>query len=569
MHPAAKHRMIGRLALGFLLGCGVALAVEKAELKIGKTVQLPDVGLTFKIMPKAQEQPLPAPEVRTMFFRQGANTWKTNGTLAVEFWRQEQFAGRWLDPSGNTLTLAFVKKPLPATLANERLSREDYASQMAAVPVPVPQDWNAQTLAEWAADFTGASSASAQVLEKHPLRLDRLIRINLEGRPNAQAYAFTLNPKAAGQYGAAPTLFFVLFELNPSAEPGRSRTTIEKEFLESIAGVPGKGAGAAPAGSLAGPPPEAPASGKPSAAGDATVSAEFEASRQQVLDSIRNMKDWWFAETPNYIILSNFKTKNSALVNHLRENIEILRAAYEQFMPPRQPVKAVSVIRVFATAEEFFRYLEVDDKTWLGGLWNTSHRELVIRPPEGGNSFDQSDRLMRVIYHEAFHQYQFYAFDEAHSSLWFNEGHACFYENAVIRGNKFDVQEDPGRAATIDEIIRANTLNFRALPNMDAQTFYAKDVKEAQRNYASAWAMIYYLRKSVPLDKASPYAGILDRYENALWETRQEAAATQAAFAGIDLDAFQKDFIKFWKNGVKRSSAQRNKIFQDFNAGQK
>jgi len=95
---------------------------------------------------------------------------------------------------------------------------------------------------------------------------------------------------------------------------------------------------------------------------------------------------------------------------------------------------------------------------------------------------------------------------------------------------------------------------------MPYEAFYSGNKIVLGRNYALAWALVYYLRKGVPLEKDSVAEGVLDRYEEALWSTGNAEGATDAAFQGVDMDAFDKEFRKFWTTSHKRQAAERKNI---------
>ena len=292
-------------------------------------------------------------------------------------------------------------------------------------------------------------------------------------------------------------------------------------------------------------------------------SAEFITSRQQVADSIRNMKNWWFAETEHYIILSNMKSRNSTLLKHILANVEILRACFEQFIPPRTEISSISVIRIFATSGEYLRYVG-EGKEWSYGFWMPDKKELVIRPAEWGDDATKGQQILGTVYHEAFHQYIFYALDRVEASPWFNEGHAEFFEASALSTHRLDVAETPANDRILDTLIEAGDINFKDLLHMAYSQFYANDQKILHAHYATAWALIYFLRKAAPRGKPFPYAGINDAYCDALIQFKDADKATDKAFENVDVTELRADFIAFWKSPAQRAQANRNRIFKAF-----
>jgi hypothetical protein len=234
-------------------------------------------------------------------------------------------------------------------------------------------------------------------------------------------------------------------------------------------------------------------------------------------------------------------------------------AGYAQLVPPVVPETSVGVIRVFATAEEYTAYVGAEH-AWTSGLWNPFKQELTIRPNDWGGSREKENHLLRVVYHEAFHQYLFLATGGIQAAAWFNEGHASLFENARIAGGRLDVEEDPARLAVLMEMIQGSKANLKELLPLTYQEFYAGDNQQRQERYALAWALVYYLRKGAAAER-TPYAHqVCQRYLEALIQTKDGDAATRAAFDGIDLARLTADFTRFWLSNHKRAKADRNRV---------
>ena len=534
-------------------------APRRAEFKLLKAAELPAIGLKINVMSQSREAPLPPPSTYSYTIGDGVRTWKTNLYAPDELWSDSQAAGRWVDEHSNTLTLATITLPLPQPFTKDfpgpHVPRELYNASAAGLR-QAQAAWTPEALAQWVADFAGASSAKAQAVAKRPFNLQDLLAFSLEGQPWRFAYVFRLNRASAGQSKAATTWFLALFDLNPGVNMESALASINADFLAKVTSARTSPPAAAT--------PRTPAT--PSAARKAARSPEFLASRDQVANSIKNMKDWWFVETPNYIILSNMKARRSVMITELQEDVEYLRAAYEQFMPPRKAIKAISVIRIFAESKEYDAYVP-PSMTWSSGIWMPDKQELVIRPVEWGGSKDKRAMVLRVTFHEAFHQYIFYAMDEKQAAAWFNEGYANVFGTASLTDRKLSVEEDPYYAKAVEERLAAGPLDLNRFLHLSYEEFYAKDQKTMEHNYALAWGLVYYLRKAAHLEKPPTYAGILDKYGDALWETGDPDKATDGAFADVDLAKFQRDFTKFWDSKNKRSAASRNRIFKDYNPG--
>jgi len=129
------------------------------------------------------------------------------------------------------------------------------------------------------------------------------------------------------------------------------------------------------------------------------------------------------------------------------------------------------------------------------------------------------------------------------------------------------VGENSGPARAVNEMVSSRSLDMGKLIRMSYETFYSGTDDQRKNNYALAWAMIYYLRKGAILETPNPYAKVLNNYCDALWETGDAGKATDAAFNGIDIEAFQRSFVLFWTSQKKRGAAIRNNIFKAYNPG--
>jgi len=68
---------------------------------------------------------------------------------------------------------------------------------------------------------------------------------------------------------------------------------------------------------------------------------------------------------------------------------------------------------------------------------------------------------------------------------------------------------------------------------------------------------VYYLRKGTASEKSAKYAGILDRYLDALCRMDDHRKATAEVMTPEILHSINADFAAFWKSKNKRSAAAR------------
>ena len=542
-----------------VLYCSLAvtcLGAKTPRLRFTTSAELPDLALKIRLMPNAKAVPLPAPTVYPYVARESTGTGDAPRRIDMydpyEVWRIEQNGGLWTDDYGNVLVIAALTEPFPGVSPNRRhMTREEYDRRKAAARKSAGA-WTQDRILQWVTDFTGATKAEAEAIKRPPFNLAKLLKFTFHGIPAQKlAYAFQMKRRTIGsRQSRGETWVFAIFNLNPMVNVEAARQEIRSNFLPSIITVkapirPGAQTGPEPKTHKATPPGSAP--------------NQYEASRKRVADSIRNLENWWYEETPNYIILSNLRKRHRVMVRHLRTNIEIMRNAYTQLVPPRRDIASVSVIRIFATPEEYETFVGPDYR-WTGGLWMSNKKELVIRPIDWGGSRDQRDRVLSVAYHEGFHQYLAHALDENLASPWFNEGHAALFEAADLRGTRLQIPENQDHVKPLELLAKAKKLDVRPILPMDYARFYAGTDDDRRRNYALAWGLIYYLRKAAPALEKKQYLTIADRYCEALVKTGHPTVASALAFKDVDLAALNGDLTDFWNSRGQRRRAERNRI---------
>jgi hypothetical protein len=176
-------------------------------------------------------------------------------------------------------------------------------------------------------------------------------------------------------------------------------------------------------------------------------------------------------------------------------------------------------------------------------------RELVIL-----SQGKDKEQTLRIIQHEGFHQYLFYATGMSENAMWFNEGHACLFEAAEVDGRGHVELPENSRVGHLLDNLDAVTRLLPKLLHAGRDDFYKGTDQQRSLNYTAAWGLVYFLRKGAPAERLTAYSAILDTYLKTLAATRDSEAATTAAFEGVDLRKFQEAFGSFWKKsrGVAR-----------------
>lgn len=522
-----------------------------SRLEFGKAVELPSAGFSLKLMPDAKEQPLPSPTTYTYLLTQGDTSQKIEMYSPAELWRLQQYEGRWIDRGGNSFALASIERQLPQGFPRQHATREKIEERL-KFEYLTPGKWDQSTLLKWVRDFTGIPGATAHSLKDKPPRMTAVIRIDFPANSRRIGYAFQFNRRYIGQSRAPMNWYFADFMLAAATNPETARKAIMDKCLAS----------AVPRYWAYRTKDKAAAFQDKRFRSSSNTSPSMESSRKQVEDSIRNMRGWWHVHTDHYIILSNLDGRSRTMIKQVQREIERLRGVFEKLIPSSGDVTEVSVLRAFSTESEYEEYVGSRYK-WSSGVWMPHLRELVIRPLAGDSSRDRRERVIRTIYHEAFHQYLHYALDRAETSAWYNEGHAVFFENANLDSSfRVTFDDDDYKAERLKNLANKNSLDIESLLNMTYQEFYDRDPEKRIENYSLAWGLVYYLRKAALVERRTPYAGILDRYAQNVVETEDSKKATKHAFDGIQMDTFRKDFTSFWTSSRRRSAAARNKIMR-------
>ena len=285
-------------------------------------------------------------------------------------------------------------------------------------------------------------------------------------------------------------------------------------------------------------------------------SPQFMETVNRVKREVSGMADWWFAETENYIIKSNLSSRNRILAKKIQTQVELMRKSYELFLPANKEIQEVSVITIPATREEYQAYVG-ENMQWSGGIWSPSRRELVLSTMNSeSKSSANKDWIIDVLNHEAFHQYLFYALDKVRAPMWFNEGHAELFAHSTFSVGRIKLEEDKRGLSKLYPMIKSGTIDFMSHIYADHEAYYAdKDL-----NYPLGWALCYYLRMAAPLYKNRTYDQIIPKTIKAMREGKSPDEATKAAFYGVDMAQFTKDFCVFWQSKSMRSKANRTEI---------
>ncbi len=238
---------------------------------------------------------------------------------------------------------------------------------------------------------------------------------------------------------------------------------------------------------------------------------------------LAGLKEWDALDTKNYLIVYNKEVKRP-LLKKIAVHIEQIRAdVYEKLFPPSKEVKAISVVRVCKDPEEYHRY---GGPGGSAGYWARGDEELVFYQDKS----NKKDSL-RVLYHEAFHQYIHYAVGDVAPHSWFNEGHGDYFAGHDCVGGKFNAKPFRWRTGII-----ANALGQKTYVPLDKFLKYSQGEYYSNPGlcYAQGWSFVYFLREveRKKIVKYKKYWGLLDRYFEAI--KRNVKTVKENALEGLD-----------------------------------
>jgi hypothetical protein len=253
------------------------------------------------------------------------------------------------------------------------------------------------------------------------------------------------------------------------------------------------------------------------------------------------------------------------LVNTVAEQVESLREqVYEVMFPPDKPITAISVIRICGDKTQYMSYGAPGGSA---GYWSSWDREIVFY-----EDMSNKNDSLRVLYHEAFHQYIYYSVGACSPHPWFNEGHGDYFYGFDYKNKKWQLAKSLARVSDATTAKHSGKVPpLKTWLRWEQPEYYEMTQKELKihANYALGWDFVYFLRTT----KKPEDQGILQRYFDTLKglvtacrverqkkyphkETPEEEdlvnrehqaewheKAIVEGFKGVDLDQLYKDWM--------------------------
>ncbi len=514
-----------------VLLCAIA---ANAAVTFAPVKNYPNIGFIFPCIANAKAEPLPMPEAHPYLLSGIDGLVREDRFDPFELWYVRECCARWVDPAGNRLIVGRMTNLLPA-FESEFVSRTRFSAGLADDPGEFDPR-NEKNVNEWVATFADTPVFEPASLKLNAFGLDDLRYYPCEAT-NTLIYAF--RPRRVGNSNNQEW-FYVSLSAPGTPDFAALKTLFEEQFIGAVAlpsrmskdeGVESEELSTRRKGEKLPDQPNHPV-------------------RLEARKSIENYEAWWFAETDGYIILSDVASEvGKSIIRDLQDKMPALRQAYAKLLPPLTLENDVSLIRLFQSRDDFVRYVG-KERAWSSGIWMPARRELVLFQE------NSKDDMMRVIRHEAFHQYLSHAYCMLAAAPWLNEGHACFFENASVDAKgKVSIAEDPARSQMLVENMEAAVALLPVLLHASYADFYGGTSDQRTFKYALAWGLAYYLQKGAPQERNTPFKDILPDFAAALAKTHAYDEATEAAFEDVDMAVFQENFREFWLK--RRGSAMQ------------
>ncbi len=237
------------------------------------------------------------------------------------------------------------------------------------------------------------------------------------------------------------------------------------------------------------------------------------------------------------------------------EELEQILTLYRQVLPTAKAVSQCRV-KVFDRQEDFLYY---GGAYGAAAYWSPGQEEIVCYKFEGDKvRFDSAEEFevaddrapeevtFKILYHEAFHQYMFYAMGRGrrvYVPSWLNEGLGDYFFGGEWQKSprKFSIGINDWRIATIAKAVKDNKhVPIEQIIRYEQMQYY----KTAGLCYAQGWAMNYFFLTS-PVAKSKGYHLLPQRMLEGLKTSGDWEKATDKAFAGIDLKKMEEEWKAF------------------------
>ena len=515
--------IVMKMIYAYLFLFTVLASLAQAAGDWEKCRYFPNIGFSMPFLRYAKADPIPPPETRAFVVATGRTLTREDLFNPDDLWFSLECCARWITDTGQSLIIARMEhQPLPAQ--EEDMTRSAFQAAMALSSSHISVSDTPQ-LRTWIERCISAPVKPGEHVKGTSFDLEEVLYFPCD-LTNTLIYAF--RPQNS-ETTSSKTWFCAIYQSSEVRDPADFRADFEANFLAQIKTKTARqGDAAIELNVNAKTPP--------------TVDRPDDPIRREARKSIENYSDWWIYEVNGYVILSDVDpSTGKTLVDALRKNLPILQKAYVTLAPPFSDDHDISVLRIFRNPADYVRYVG-EGYSWTEGVWMPKRRELVALYT------DNTTRLLRVIQHEAFHQYISFAYCMQTPAPWFNEGHAMLVEQATISQKSIvTLPEDEERLALLMENFDVACENMEAFLLASYDQFYGGTDAERRLKYAMAYGIVYYLQKSKLQERNAPYAWMIDTYAETIKKSSDYQEANQRLFEKIDMADFVEKFSAFWR----------------------
>lgn len=260
---------------------------------------------------------------------------------------------------------------------------------------------------------------------------------------------------------------------------------------------------------------------------------------------------WNTIDGKHYRVLSNLPKSYEKFQRDLLNEMEAMRTVYTKYIPePKRMKIPTSVIRVFATPEEYHAYAGAGEG-WSSGVFSTTHRELVVMGNvDEGSKKEQKENIQQITFHEGTHQYLFSISPPAtHIPIWFNEGHATFFETFTVKSTPGVGRKGPTVVGTPNLSYRLETVQrdsrfctpsgLAQLMAFTPEAFYQGNHRDVA--YASAWVLVHWLRTEAPPELATT----LNQYYQLICKGKTQEEVGEKIYPPAVLEKISQGLMEF------------------------
>ena len=482
----------------------------KSALRLGKRESIKSVGVSFKAFDGFESRPINFPDLFT------DKKTKKKYYKTAEIWRYKQYLGSWGNSNG-VLTVAemsFIPPKSSLIYITDKQATKKFRVKEQSVY------WGKGKKLEWLESFIGREIKSKPVVSR---RRDGTAIEYYPLKDNKSYYGLFIVSNSRVLKNNIVFLYKIEARVSKKKVMKLIYSSIKSVYFAYVRKKNNK--------SLA------------------KSSSEYEVSKEKVLRNIRNLRDWWGIDAKDYFIITNYPKSSKPFIKEIETELKLSQKIYSRFYKRTVPLKEVNVVRIFKDRDDYAAYVG-EGHGWTAGMWMPSKEELVISPLIHGKGSKNESSQIRILKHEAFHQYIHYALDQVQTSAWFNEGNAVFFEGTRISGKKLKV--DPSNYLNLlKQMVKKQKPDINALLNMSYAQFYSGGKKSIAEHYALAWGVVYFVYKGAPKIKrrtGRDYTKILKNYYKRLIATKSREEATKSAWSRVNMKQFTADFVKYYKN---------------------